>query len=84
MAADPLASFHPLVREWFASRYSRPTMVQAEAWPLIAAGEHVLALAPTGSGKTLTAFLGAVSRLARRLSCRSALGTLCLAPQGPG
>jgi ATP-dependent Lhr-like helicase len=32
--------------------------VQDEAWPLIEAGEHVLALAPTGSGKTLTAFLG--------------------------
>jgi ATP-dependent helicase Lhr and Lhr-like helicase len=62
--ADPLSSFHPLVAEWFLSRYGAPTAVQAEAWPLIASGAHVLALAPTGSGKTLTAFLGAISRIA--------------------
>jgi ATP-dependent Lhr-like helicase len=62
--SDPLKSFHPLVREWFLSRYASPTPVQAAAWPRIAAGEHVLALAPTGSGKTLAAFLGGISRLA--------------------
>ncbi|MDR2109683.1 MAG: DEAD/DEAH box helicase, partial [Spirochaetaceae bacterium] len=54
--------FHPLVQSWFAGTYGEPTPVQEEAWPLIARGEHVLALAPTGSGKTLTAFLGAISR----------------------
>jgi len=59
-----LSSFHPLVREWFLSRYGEPTAVQAQAWPAIASGQHVLALAPTGSGKTLTAFLGAISRIA--------------------
>jgi ATP-dependent Lhr-like helicase len=58
----PPASFHPLVREWFAETYGTPTAVQAAAWPLIEQGEHILALAPTGSGKTLTAFLSAVSR----------------------
>lgn len=61
---DPLSSFHPLIRDWFTRRYGKPTAVQAQAWPLIAAGDHVLALAPTGSGKTLTAFLGAISRIA--------------------
>lgn len=64
MSDAALSSFHPLVREWFLARYGRPTPVQAEAWPLIASGAHVLALAPTGSGKTLTAFLGAISRIA--------------------
>jgi ATP-dependent Lhr-like helicase len=58
------ACFHPLVHAWFAETYGRPTPVQEEAWPLIAKGEHVLALAPTGSGKTLTAFLAAISRFA--------------------
>lgn len=58
------ASFHPLVSSWFARRYGEPTPVQAGAWPLIASGAHVLASAPTGSGKTLTAFLGALSRFA--------------------
>lgn len=61
---DPLASFAPVVRLWFAERYGRPTAVQAAAWPRIARGEHVLAGAPTGSGKTLTAFLNAISRFA--------------------
>jgi ATP-dependent Lhr-like helicase len=56
------ATFHPLIRSWFTETYGKPTAVQAEAWPLIERGEHVLALAPTGSGKTLTAFLSAISR----------------------
>jgi ATP-dependent Lhr-like helicase len=55
-------SFHPVIRSWFAETYGKPTAVQAEAWPLIEKGAHVLALAPTGSGKTLTAFLSAISR----------------------
>jgi ATP-dependent Lhr-like helicase len=61
---DPLASFAPVVRLWFLERYGRPTAVQAAAWPRIARGEHVVAGAPTGSGKTLTAFLNAISRFA--------------------
>src|SRR4029077_21256701 len=40
-----------------------PTEVQAKGWPAIQRGESVLALAPTGSGKTLTAFLAAIDRL---------------------
>ena len=55
-------TFHPIISSWFAETYGQPTSVQAEAWPLIERGEHVLALAPTGSGKTLTAFLSAISR----------------------
>jgi ATP-dependent Lhr-like helicase len=57
-----LELFHPVIRSWFTETYGKPTAVQAEAWPLIEKGEHVLALAPTGSGKTLTAFLSAISR----------------------
>ncbi len=40
-----------------------PTPIQAAAWPHIAAGEHVLVTAPTGTGKTLAAFLWALDRL---------------------
>jgi ATP-dependent Lhr-like helicase len=54
--------FHPLVESWFAETYREPTAIQKEAWPLIVNGENVLAVAPTGSGKTLTAFLAAISR----------------------
>ncbi len=50
-------TFHPLVGQWFANRFSHPTEPQVCAWPLIRAGHDVLVSAPTGSGKTLAAFL---------------------------
>ena len=56
--------FHPLVADWFTRHIGQPTDIQSRAWPRIAAGEHVLAVAPTGSGKTLTAFLSALDALA--------------------
>jgi ATP-dependent Lhr-like helicase len=59
-----LALFHPLIAGWFEDSLGAPTAVQAEAWPVIARGDHVLVTAPTGSGKTLTAFLWALDRLA--------------------
>ncbi|HCY86848.1 MAG TPA: ATP-dependent helicase [Desulfobacteraceae bacterium] len=58
-----LKEFHPLVRTWFADTLGAPTDVQTSAWPAIARGEHLLVTAPTGSGKTLTAFLWAVNQL---------------------
>jgi ATP-dependent Lhr-like helicase len=55
--------FHPLIAEWFQNEIGIATDVQAAAWPKIASGEHVLAIAPTGTGKTLTAFLWALNQL---------------------
>ncbi|MDR1306347.1 MAG: DEAD/DEAH box helicase [Treponema sp.] len=57
-----ISFFHPLVAGWFTETFGTPTTVQEAAWPLIARGEDLLAVAPTGSGKTLTAFLAALSR----------------------
>jgi ATP-dependent Lhr-like helicase len=56
---NPLSIFHPLVQKWFQNRFERLTDIQAKAWPVIAKGSHALITAPTGSGKTLTAFLWA-------------------------
>ena len=64
--ADPLASFHPAVAEWFRRRYpGGPTEAQAAGWAAVAAGEDTLIAAPTGSGKTLAAFLVAIDRCYR-------------------
>ena len=63
-AQAALDKFHASIRAWFTGRFAAPTEVQAKAWPRIAAGESVLATAPTGSGKTLTAFLWALNQFA--------------------
>jgi len=57
--------FHPLVAEWFETRFGRPTEPQLQGWPLIASGRDLLISAPTGSGKTLAAFLVAIDRLVK-------------------
>src|SRR5688500_1239192 len=66
VATDPLAPFSEPVREWFRTSFGAATDAQAQGWPAIAAGDHTLILAPTGSGKTLTAFLWGIDSLMRR------------------
>jgi ATP-dependent helicase Lhr and Lhr-like helicase len=60
-----LQDFHPAVANWFRATFPAPTAAQAAAWPSIRAGNHTLVAAPTGSGKTLTAFLAAIDTLVR-------------------
>ncbi len=60
---DPLAPFHPATRGWFSAAFEAPTRPQTLGWPAIARGDSTLILAPTGSGKTLTAFLWCLNRL---------------------
>jgi ATP-dependent Lhr-like helicase len=62
-AADPLACFHPVTAEWFRAVFDAPTAPQRMGWPAIARGESALILAPTGTGKTLAAFLWCLDRL---------------------
>jgi ATP-dependent helicase Lhr and Lhr-like helicase len=57
---------HPLVREWFVTRFGTPTEPQELGWPHILEGKTTLISAPTGSGKTLAAFLICIDRLVRK------------------
>jgi len=61
--ADSLKLFHPAVRDWFEAVFTQPTRPQQLGWPAIARGESTLVLAPTGTGKTLAAFLWCINRL---------------------
>src|SRR3954449_12193519 len=58
-----LSVFHPAVRAWFEAVFPEPTRPQSLGWPAIARGDSTLILAPTGTGKTLEAFLWAINRL---------------------
>src|SRR5215470_17868182 len=58
-----LAWAHPLVADWFVRRFGTPTEPQEQGWPHILGGRTTLISAPTGSGKTLSAFLACIDRL---------------------
>ena len=51
------------MRVWFTRSFDAPTRPQTLGWPAIARGDSTLILSPTGSGKTLTAFLWCLDRL---------------------
>jgi ATP-dependent Lhr-like helicase len=64
--AEHLARFHPAIQRWFSETFDQPTPPQMQGWPPIAREENTLILAPTGSGKTLTAFLVCIDQLLKR------------------
>ena len=59
--------FHTVLRDWWLASFSGAaslfTMPQREAVPLIQQGKNVLICSPTGSGKTLSAFISIINQL---------------------
>ena len=60
---DVMQLFSDPVRAWFSATFGAATAPQSAAWPLITSGHHTLVSAPTGTGKTLAAFLASIDRL---------------------
>ena len=63
-AEDVLGRFSAATRAWFTRAFEAPTPAQLGAWDAVSRGRHALVVAPTGSGKTLSAFLWALDGLA--------------------
>ena len=66
--SDVLDRFSPATQDWFRGAFAAPTTAQIGAWEAISGGRHALVVAPTGSGKTLSAFLWAIDRVFREKS----------------
>ena len=56
-------NLHPYVKEWFDKNFEDFTPAQKQAIPEIHKGKNILVSSPTGSGKTLTAFLSVINEL---------------------
>ena len=63
MPQKSLSLFHPVIQKWFTAEIGKPTNIQQKSWPIIANGDNILLTAPTGCGKTLSAFLWALNCL---------------------
>ncbi|CAD6004909.1 ATP-dependent helicase [Agreia sp. COWG] len=61
--SDVLQRFSPATQQWFRGAFSAPTAAQLGAWEAVSSGANALVVAPTGSGKTLSAFLWSIDRL---------------------
>lgn len=62
-AASGVANLNELFAAWFRETIGPPTSAQSAAWPAIVRGENLLLASPTGSGKTLGAFLPVFEQL---------------------
>ena len=58
-----LGRFSEPTSTWFNGAFPHPTAAQLGAWDSISRGNHTLVIAPTGSGKTLSAFLWSLDQL---------------------
>ncbi len=60
---DSLNALNPKIREWFESKYKELSPPQLFSFKLIKEEKNILITAPTGSGKTFSAFMAILSYL---------------------
>jgi ATP-dependent helicase Lhr and Lhr-like helicase len=79
-SSSPAAVFSAPVRAWFEETFRQGvTPAQELAWLAIASGENILLISPTGTGKTLAAFLAILDRIFRAESEKTlAKGVRCV------
>ncbi|MCI0379988.1 MAG: DEAD/DEAH box helicase [Gemmataceae bacterium] len=77
-AAAALNSLGQPIRAWFTKTFGEPTLPQRFGWPAIQRGENLLLCAPTGTGKTLAAFLPILGALLK--DARNDIQCLYIAP----
>lgn len=77
------ARLHPTLALWFANRFPSFTDIQQQALPHTLDGSNTLILAPTGSGKTLSAFLSVLSELRRRVDAAPLPNAVCVVYVSP-
>lgn len=75
-----LERFSEPTRRWFTGAFREPTAAQEGAWNAIADGHHTLVVAPTGSGKTLSAFLWSIDRLMAQQQAGNGTKVLYISP----
>src|SRR6266404_6043919 len=62
-AEDALANLSSKSAAWFRAAIGEPTAIQVGSCAIVARGQSILLSAPTGTGKTLAAFLPLLDRL---------------------
>ncbi len=77
---DPIQNFSSVVKDWFSNRFISATEAQALVWNTVHLGEHLLLTSPTGTGKTLAAFLTAIDCLLSGIWPAGALSVLYVSP----
>ena len=75
-----MEGFGPATATWFRNAFASPTPVQTQGWAAISSGKHALLVAPTGSCKTLAAFLWCIDRLIHRPPVHPGVRVLYVSP----
>jgi ATP-dependent Lhr-like helicase len=71
---------HPIQKALTTLGFTEPTLPQTKAFPTVLAGENMLLVAPTGSGKTEAVMLPVFSRLIEQKEKQSGIAVIYITP----